>query len=165
VELSQEALLGKLVGRTVVDPKSGCWIWQGAHNGKKGNRGYGVIRVDCIKQYTHRLMASIVFGPIPEGVEVRHGCDNPPCCNPAHLSLGTHLDNGVDMVTRGRHVYGQRQHGAKLNDAKVREIRKRYAQGGILQRELGEEYGITQSHISFITKGKAWRHVEQASHA
>jgi hypothetical protein len=104
-------------------------------------------------------MASLVFGPIPEGVEVRHGCDNPPCCNPDHLSLGTHLDNGADMVIRGRSVYGQRQHGAKLTDEKVREIRERYAQGDIPQRELGEEYGVTQSHISFIIRKKAWRHV------
>lgn len=37
-----------------------------------------------------------------DGPFVLHTCDNPPCCNPAHLYRGTALDNARDRDTRGR---------------------------------------------------------------
>ncbi len=52
----------------------------------------------------HRASWQISFGPIPDGLQVLHTCDNPPCCNPAHLFLGTQLDNIYDMCAKGRHV-------------------------------------------------------------
>jgi hypothetical protein len=44
-----------------------------------------------------------VNGPIPDGAWVLHRCDNPPCCNPAHLFLGDAAANVADMVAKGRH--------------------------------------------------------------
>jgi hypothetical protein len=45
----------------------------------------------------------LAYGPIPPGLHVLHRCDNKPCCNPAHLFLGTKADNHADMMTKGRH--------------------------------------------------------------
>ena len=75
-----------------------CWIWKGATNDK----GYGQIKVGGRKGpvlYVHRIMANA-----QPGEEVFHLCDTPRCVNPAHLSLGTHLDNIADMNRKGRNV-------------------------------------------------------------
>ena len=76
----------------------GCWLWTGSVN----NDGYGQIRHDGRTQRVHRLAWEEVNGPIPAGMAVCHSCDVPACCNPAHLFLGTQLDNVTDMRTKGR---------------------------------------------------------------
>lgn len=78
--------------------ENGCWEWQGATNG----HGYGQLGYNGKRTTAHRLSYELSNGEIPAGVLVRHTCDNPPCCNPAHLILGTHLDNAADRVARGR---------------------------------------------------------------
>lgn len=56
---------------------------------------------------THRAAWIVTHGPIPDGLQVLHRCDNPPCCNPAHLFLGTQLDNVSDMNAKRRHGGGK----------------------------------------------------------
>lgn len=77
-----------------------CWPWTGATD----TRGYGHVKSGYHGFRTHRVAWKIHNGPIPEGANVLHRCDNRPCCNPAHLFLGTIRDNAVDMVAKGRHV-------------------------------------------------------------
>lgn len=73
-----------------------CWPWLGAIStqgyGRAGKRGYA-----------HRLAYELAVGSIPDELEIRHACDNPPCCNPAHLSVGERWENVRDMLVRGRH--------------------------------------------------------------
>jgi len=76
-----------------------CWEWQGTIN----NRGYGKLD----RLYAHRFAYQQANGPIPPGLEVMHSCDNPPCCNPSHLSVGTHTDNMKDMARKGRHPFAR----------------------------------------------------------
>lgn len=64
--------------------------------------GYGRAKHEGKTWKAHRLAYVLAFGPIPAGLEVRHSCDNPPCVNVDHLSLGTHAENMQDMVDRGR---------------------------------------------------------------
>lgn len=78
----------------------GCWVWKGTKNRK----GYGQISVDGRHERTHRVAYRLTYGEIPEGMVVRHRCDNPPCINPDHLEVGTSADNSRDMVERGRMV-------------------------------------------------------------
>jgi hypothetical protein len=81
-----------------------CWPWIASRakssSGKWGD--YGISRVGGEFHYAHRMAWELVFGPIPAGLFVCHRCDNPPCCNPSHLFLGTPQDNVSDMVTKGR---------------------------------------------------------------
>ena len=79
----------------------GCWEW----NGKRNDGGYGIfnaVRLGFDGSRAHRVMFELHVGPIPDGEEIRHTCDNPPCVNPAHLVPGTHRMNMDDMTTRGR---------------------------------------------------------------
>jgi hypothetical protein len=80
----------------------GCWLWMGSYT----NGGYGQVAGPASSGKTmllvHRVVWELLHGPIPDGLVVCHHCDNPPCCNPRHLFLGTHQDNTLDMVRKGR---------------------------------------------------------------
>lgn len=76
-----------------------CLVW----TRRCRNGGYGVLSIRNRNVATHRLAYELEHGPIPDGLVVRHKCDNPPCCNPDHLELGTMADNARDMLERGRH--------------------------------------------------------------
>ena len=135
---------------------SGCWEFQGC----KLKDGYGLIgrkRLDGKRAIdrTHRVMWEIVFGPIPEGLWVLHKCDNPPCCNPAHLFLGTQFDNMADMYAKGRGVnnVGEKNSNAKLTQEQVEVIRA----DDRLQRVIAAEYGVVKQTISWIQTGKTWK--------
>jgi hypothetical protein len=101
------------------------------------------------------------FGPIPEGLIVCHRCDNPPCCRPDHLFLGTYKENSQDAAAKkriGRHPNSRRdnrgeKHGmAKLTEAKVRKI-KASKQRVVV---LAERYGVATGTIYQIKQGIRW---------
>lgn len=84
-----------------------CWLWTGPF----GTGGYGRIEIDKRAYYVHRIIYSLANpGEIKWRAPrnkfasgfIRHTCDNPPCCNPKHLIVGTHLENMRDKVKRGR---------------------------------------------------------------
>lgn len=100
--------------RYIVDPATGCWVWQGDR--RPTGYGYYVYRIGFGRGSrrrsvgAHRYAWERVHGPIAEGLEVCHKCDNPPCCNPGHLFVGTHSENTLDMVKKGRHALAKRTH-------------------------------------------------------
>lgn len=86
---------------------TGCLEWTGHSNEK----GYGQISFEGRLVMTHRLAWELANGPIPDGLLVRHfACDNPPCCEPTHLRLGTFTDNTADMTSQGRGSNQQKTH-------------------------------------------------------
>jgi hypothetical protein len=105
----------------VVD-QNGCWIWQKG----KSNTGYGLISIYdknmiSFTAKAHRASYMINVGPIPEGLSILHRCDNPPCCNPEHLTLGTHRQNMFDRKMKGRHANGN---GRVIDRERVRQLFK-----------------------------------------
>lgn len=89
----------------------GCWEWQGPRF-RTGAR-YGMTNVRArhgVPVGAHRVAYVIAHGPVPAGMCVLHECDNPTCCNPAHLSLGTHRRNMQDCASRGRHHNVRKTH-------------------------------------------------------
>lgn len=133
-----------------------CWEWRGSTN-----KGYGVFTVHGSRvRVAHDVAWEIHHcRPLPKGMLIRHHCDNPPCCNPAHLELGTHADNSADKVSRGRQAKGSRHGIAVLTDDDVRAIRAMCA-AGQYQRVVGEHFGIRQNHVSLIVNRIIWSHVE-----
>lgn len=92
------------IGWTVAE--SGCWEWNGKRRGRTPETSYGIFsakRLGFVDARAHRVMYEHFVGPIPDGMILRHSCDNPPCVNPEHLVPGTFADNSRDMVERRRH--------------------------------------------------------------
>lgn len=130
-----------------------CWEWKGPRH----PQGYGRTKYGGRTVSAHRLAFMFSVGPIPAEMDVCHRCDNPPCCNPAHLFLGDHAANMADMKTKGRaksgSPKGEDHPQAKLSDADVREIRDRY-RAGARQGVLASDFGVSQAYISRLVSGK-----------
>lgn len=147
----------------------GCWLWMGA----TFKSGYGEFNpIHGRPAYAHRFSYESANGPIPEGFCVLHQCDvNYPvsdmsyrrCVNPAHLRLGTHIDNAAERDARGRTragwAGGEINGNHKLTDAIVAEIRHRHAQDEASSKLLAQEFGVSASLIYLVVKRKVWKHL------
>lgn len=142
-----------------------CWNWIG---GDRHPFGYGRMSVRSpagrwIMELSHRIAYLLRFGEVPAGMCVLHRCDNPACCNPDHLFLGTHADNIADKVAKGRQQRGEKAGGVKLTEQQVFDIKRtlapyagRRVRRGIV-RDLAEKHGVCRAAITHIGKGQAWR--------
>lgn len=140
------------IGWTVTP--SGCWEWSGSLDAN----GYGQLAVNRGRPWGAYRIAYEAWVKVPEpNVDICHRCDNPPCINPSHLFEGSRAVNVADAVSKMRHVHGERQKH-KLKDRQVTEIRARHAAGGVTQRALSVEYGVSQAQISNITTWKQRKH-------
>lgn len=126
-------------------PAAVCWPWRA---GRK-SQGYGTLRWRGPVVSAHRIAWEIVNGPIPSGLLVLHSCDNPPCCNPAHLFLGTIADNNHDCQAKGRRpvMRGSTNGNARLTDVQVRAIVGLWATGRWKQRDLATRFGVSQRAV------------------
>jgi len=129
-----------------------CWLWVGQGNG----RGYGMFAViGRTRIPAHKFAWLASRGEVPAGMEVCHSCDVPRCVNPDHLFLGSHRDNHLDSVRKGRkRAWGLQ----KLNAEQVLQIRAR-AEAGEMQRSLAREFGIARHTVSQILHRKTWAHL------
>lgn len=132
---------------------TGCTEWLGARN----RQGYGRIVRGDNQMAAHRVSYELHKGPIPDGLLIRHTCDNPPCVNPDHLLIGTVRDNSQDSIERGRHAHGETAGPTKLNEDQVKEIIQ--LKGRMTQREIGELYGISREAVSGIHTRRNWKHL------
>lgn len=136
--------------------EDGCMEWMGT----RLPRGYGSVTYKGERTTAHRIAYRLRKGEIPPGKFVLHKCDNPACCNPEHLFVGTQKDNIDDMIAKGRGYKlpprrGE-QHGmCKLTDDQVKEIRTLYSTTRISQDALAARFNIGQSQVSRIIKGQS----------
>jgi hypothetical protein len=109
--------------------------------------------------YVHDLVTATFIGPKPPGHQVCHGPNGPGDNRLSELRYGTPSSNMQDCVRDGTDKRGERSPVAKLNDAAVRDIRARYAAGGVTLEQLGDEHGVTLSNIGMVVRRDTWRHV------
>jgi len=150
---------------------SECWLWKG----RVSVNGYGMF--PCFGKRAikaHRIAYFLEYGIDPGSLCVCHKCDQRLCVNPNHLFLCTKHENALDASAKGRlkwkddHLWrkhpeevlhGERQGMAKLKETEVVEIRKMYASGLWLQREIAAKFGVAMSRISAIVTRKHWKHI------
>ena len=143
-----------------------CWLWTLSVD----VRGYGIAVFEGKKYRAHRVAAylrGIVLSPrAPSSMKdygfVLHACDNPPCCNPAHLRAGTQRENTLDSVSRGRanRAKGETHPSAKLTAEQVQDIRERYACDEVSLRFLANMFGVSLRQIGRIVTRKKWQNPE-----
>lgn len=144
--------------RVAVASESECWLWTGG----KSRTGYGQTTFNYQHRLAHRVSWELTHGEIPDGMMVCHRCDNPACCNPEHLFIGSNSDNQLDSVLKGRsraaRQNGSTNHCARLTESQVIEIRRRRTSGekGI---DLAREFGVSQSALCQAYKGTTWGHL------
>jgi len=133
----------------------GCWIF---YLSPKNNQRYGSIVYNGKEERVHRVSFILEYGNIPDGLVVRHRCDNTLCVNPSHLLLGTQLENIQDMVDRGRasRRKGSQNPAAKISESIAAEIRALFtgARGDI--RRLSERFKISETTVSRVVNNKTW---------
>ncbi len=134
-----------------------CWVWTAG----RSNLGYGEFRATDRRRPAHQIAWELTRGPVPAQTPrlcVLHRCDNRACVNPAHLWLGTHVDNMRDMARKGRSTRGERSARAKLTPCAVVAIRARYAAGATLG-ELSADFRVSERAIRHVVSGDRWMHL------
>lgn len=139
--------------------EGGCWLWtagvdkDGYGRFKAAVNGVSVARA-------HRFSLMYHTGEVLDRHQLAmHSCDNPPCCNPDHLSAGSASENARDMVAKGRHIAGKRAQSAKvskLSEDQVIKIlmdRRKY-------EDIAADYGIHKQHVLLIKTRKTRTFVE-----
>jgi len=134
-----------------------CWEWKPGQAHSKD--GYGIFWFEKENWYAHKFSFTIFVRQVPEELKVLHKCDNPPCCNPKHLFLGTPGDNAKDRDQKGRQSKGVDRWSAILNEEKVFQILTLYGTGSYTCKILGDLYGVSRHNIYRIIKGQTWKEV------
>ena len=171
------------VGRQIVVYKSklivkpnGCIEWGGSY---KAKGGYGHTSKIMGEYLTHRIGWVLVNGPIPPGLKILHECDNPPCCNPDHLRLGTQKQNVEDCIAKGRFTIGEINGMSTLTADKVLTIRRlfkelrgdasKWEKGSRSRKQisirLAAQFGISWQHVVALVATDSpwsqWKHLSK----
>jgi len=121
-----------------------CWPYQGDTS---NSIGYGRMMFQGEKDGAHRWAWRSVNGAIPEGMVIRHDCDNPSCCNPRHLSVGTSMDNCADSISRGRRL-------ARILASEDEAVAQRLDAGESIA-SVARSFGATTSSVYWSIRRRA----------
>lgn len=160
----------RFVSRIDFKGKDDCWNWTG-NTLRPPVFQYGRFKYFGTELKAHNFSFALFVNPIPKGLWVCHTCDNPKCCNPDHLFLGTPLENIMDSIKKGRFtvnrpkVYSRglgEDHGqSKLRNWQVLEIRSthklRHPKFGT--RPLARKFKVSSPVIRAVIKRITWKHI------
>lgn len=137
-----------------MDKVNSDWQWTAG----KHREGYGEFCIDGKEVYAHRVSYELFVGPIPEGMDILHSCDDPGCVNPEHLHPGTHSANMHEMSERKRIPSGEKHNLSKMTQVQVNKIREDWNNNKIKSiRECAEEYSVNYTTIWNIIYNKTWK--------
>jgi len=134
---------------TMTATKCNLWLWG------QDSSGYGALKFRGQVERAHRAIWIMYNGDIPDGLLVRHKCDNRLCTNIDHLELGTIQQNIQDREERNRGSKGEDRPNSILKEDQVVHI---YT-CSIPSKVLAEEYGVSTKTIQMIRSGKRWRSI------
>ena len=149
-----------------------CWPWIGskvATGSTNKTHVYGQFSLAGTQARAHRVAYALAHNiPTPKHLQVRHTCDNPICCNPAHLVLGTAAQNGQDKSDRGRasKLHGEGSPVSKLTQAQVDEMRKlrgvaaryqKHKRYRMTLKDLAKKFDVSLSLVGKICAGDMWK--------
>lgn len=137
----------ELLDKVAVGSTDECWEWQAYRKPK----GYGQTKFNGVTCKSARLAFMLFYGQMPDKLHVLHRCDNPPCCNPFHLWLGTNEENMKDRDAKGRGRWGK----GKLVQEDATAIRQMIAEGQKLLA-IARQFGVSRTVIKNIKCGKTW---------
>lgn len=141
----------RLWRRVIIDQPDECWPW----TGRRIPGWHGQINVSGVAVLTHRLAWELTNGPVPDGLFVLHTCDNPPCCNPGHLFLGTRADNSADMKSKGRQTHGEKNPRAVLTWEQV--VAMRSIGQAVPTKDLAGMMGVSPRTVRDVLEGRTWQ--------
>lgn len=133
--------------------ENGCWE---CISHSVDSNGYPVAIVNYSWDRIHRHVYRLFKGDIPGGYVIRHTCDNKLCINPDHLLIGTHEDNVLDRVKRGRSANGEANGRSKLTESEVIAILK---DTDTPKMKLAKIYNVDAKVIRDIKNGITWKSV------
>ena len=145
-----------LIKKNILIDENGCWIWRKG----KDLGGYGICGYKKKSVRVHRLVYKLFIGEFDQKFFVCHTCDNPSCCNPKHLWLGSALENSHDALKKGRLADNPLPPSPtiKMTENQVKEIREKY-KNGIRPSRLEKEYGLSKTGIYNITHFRSWKNI------
>lgn len=147
-----------------------CRVWTAGLDAD----GYGRFRFAGEKRPAHRAAYAHHHGSVRTDRLVCHSCDNPPCCNPAHLFLGTPLDNSTDMVKKKRQAVGDTcgvrlhpetrprgtaHHHSKLTSEIVIQMRALHASGKMTPLQIQTKFSVSSGAVWAVIHRRTWRHL------
>jgi len=156
-----ESLKDRFYSKLDIKGPEECWEFKGSNRD-----GYGQLKMTKSRKIIGATHVSYMIynsiKSIPKGMHVCHKCDNPPCCNPAHLFLGTAKDNSNDKISKGRAKYadqsGKNNGNSVLTEKQIKLIIQQI-KSGKTNVSIAKSFGVTHSMISSIRLGKSWLHL------
>ena len=133
-----------------------CWEWRGV----RSRGGYGMVSINSRIYPVHRLALALTgykVGDVFEGSEVAHTCDNPACCNPAHLFEATHQENHLDAVSKGRYKGHPGGRGHQALTRETAEELRRFRENGYTIQQLAVLYNIGEGHVIRVLSNRVWK--------
>ncbi|QPI08311.1 HNH endonuclease [Stutzerimonas stutzeri] len=151
VETSEQAAQ-RFWSKVKIGDKADCWPWLAVKR-----NGYGFFSFHGKGHPSTRMAWYFTHGALITDRFFCHTCDNPSCCNPAHLFVGTHADNMADKAAKGRQLRGDRHHLSKLSTESAKAIKALLPTK--TNSELAALFGVSRQAIQFIRRGESWKHV------
>ena len=168
--LAKSSFESRFWSKVEIKSESECWLW----TAYRDRKGYGHFYLAGSDVRAHIVAYKLAHEDFEKGKHVLHRCDNPPCCNPSHLCLGTNAENVADKMRKGRYrclsgenhanhlrperlARGERNGASKLDWRAVNRIRALYNARVASQRELAAMFGVGQNAVGKIVRNETWK--------